>query len=574
MPRRATRLALAMTTAGALCAGFAATVATAAPAPSNPAGKSISVELAATHATGIFDASAAEIPAFDPSTDTLFVVNAESGAVDVLDLGADGTPTYRDTLSAAGQVAADGSTVDAGAVVNSVAVANGVLAVAVEAEDKVQHGWVLFYATSDLAFLGGVRAGSLPDSLAFTADGGYVVVANEGEPADDFSSDPEGTISVISVPRNVNQFSRLSQDSVRTVDFRQFDEGTPLPEGVRVFGPDVATPDGHADAGYIARNLEPEYVTIDATGRTAYVSVQEANAIAVVDIKSASLTDLWALELTDWSVDGTLDVSDRDGGINRQHWPVSGVPMPDGIATYRWRGQDLVVTANEGDAREWGDYVDSDRLKDDDFVLCAEEFPNADELKADENMGRLNVLFDLGFDAERGCYSELFALGSRGFSIYTADGERLFDSFGQFEEIIEGLIDAGELPRDAFNSNHSEGPSFDKRSDDKGVEPEAVAIGEIQGRTYAFIGLERIGGVMIYDVTDPRNAFYVDYVNNRDFTAVYDEDGGDWQAAGDLGAEGIVFVPASKSPTGTALLVVANEVSGTTSVFEVTPTRR
>lgn len=571
--RSALRLSLAATAVGALCATtlFAA-AATAAPA-ANPSGKSISVTLAGTHATGIFDASAAEIPAFDATTDTLFVVNAESGAVDVLDLGADGVPVHRDTLSVAGSRAADGSTVDEGAVVNSVAVSGGILAVAVEAEDKVQHGWVLFYATNDLAYLGGVRVGSLPDSLAFTPNGAYVVVANEGEPADDFSSDPEGTISVISVPKNRNQFGRLDQSSVRTVDFRAYDEGTPLPDGVRVFGPDVAVPEGHETVGYTARNLEPEYVTIDATGRTAYISVQEANAIAVVDIKSASLTDLWALELTDWSVDGKLDASDRDSGINLRNWPVHGVPMPDGIATYRFRGQDLVVTANEGDAREWGDFADVRRAGHKSITLCEDAFPNAAELKDNANLGRLNIITDLGYNAEGACYNELYAFGSRSFSIYTADGERLFDSAGQFEAKIAELIDAGELPAEAFNSNHSEGPSFDKRSDDKGVEPEAVAIGAIQGRTYAFIGLERIGGVMIYDITDPRAAFYVDYVNNRDFSVAYDEDGGDWAAAGDLGAEGLVFVPANQSPTGEALLVVANEVSGTTSVFEVTPTR-
>ncbi|KAB7745801.1 alkaline phosphatase [Nostocoides sp. F2B08] len=553
--------------ATAVCASSLLGGASALASPSNP---SIELSLAGTYATGVFDASAAEIPAFDVSTDALFVVNAQSGQVDVLDLGSDGVPSYRESLVAAGRLAADGSAVDAGAVVNSVAVSDGLLAVAVEAGDKVQRGWVLFFAADGLGYLGGVRAGSLPDAVALAPNGGYAVVANEGEPADDFGSDPEGSISVISLPRSLQQFSRLTQDSVRTVDFRAYDSGMPLPDGVRVFGPDVPVPDGQEPAGRIARNLEPEYVTIDATGRTAYMSIQEANAVAVVDIRSATLTDLWALELTDWSTDGVLDPSDRDGGITLGNWPVFGVRMPDGLATYRFRGEDLVVSANEGDSREWGDFVDTERAGD--LELCDGVFPS--DIQANANLGRLDVLTDLGLDEVAGCYSELYALGGRSFSIHTASGEQVFDSAGLFEETVADLISAGELPEEAFNAGHDEQPSFESRSDAKGVEPEGVTIGSIQGRTYAFVGLERIGGVMVFDITDPTRSSFVDYVNNRDFTVDFDGDEtDDWKAAGDLGAEGLEFIAKSDSPTGRPLLVVANEVSGTTSVFEITATR-
>ncbi|MDO5676841.1 MAG: choice-of-anchor I family protein [Propionibacteriaceae bacterium] len=551
--------------AATACTALLATAGVAAAAPAEPA---LSLTPVGTNATGIFDASAAEIPAFDPSTNQLFVVNAQSGAVDVMTLDVSGAPTYSSTLSAEGRTAADGSTVVEGAVVNSVSVARGVLAVAVQHADKVQHGWTLFFRTSDLGYLGGVRVGSLPDGLKFSPNGKYVVVANEGEPADDFSTDPEGTISVISAPSNANQYQRLSQASVRTVDFRAFDEGTPLPEGVRVYGPDVKVPEGHEKAGRIARNLEPEYVTITADGNTAFVSLQEANSIAVVDLKSATLSNIWALGYVDWSVDGKLDASDRDDAINMQHWPVKGVLMPDGIATYKHRGTNLIVTANEGDAREWGDFVDGDRLSKKQFVLCDAEFPNAKDLKKNENLGRYNVISDLGFDAERGCYSELYSYGGRGFSIFTADGERLFNSGDMVEQAIYDLVQAGELPESAFNANHNNQHSGDTRSDDKGAEPEDVQIGAIQGRTYAFLGLERIGGVMVFDITDPTAPTYVTYANNRDFSVVY-EDMPEAAAAGDLGSEGMVFIPASESPSKTPLLVVANEVSGTTTVWEI-----
>ncbi|SJN16634.1 Alkaline phosphatase [Micrococcus lylae] len=574
-------------TATALSAAVLAPATTAAPAPhsaaaqkghhagnhgkghgqkANPSGKTVELSPAGTHETGVFDASAAEIPAFDASTDRLFVVNAENGAVDVLDVDGAAAPTYSSTLEMAGVAAADGSVIPAGSTVNSVAVHGGIMAVSVEAPEKTDLGWVAFFQTSTLAPLGAVRVGALPDSVAFS--GGYAVVANEGEPADDFSVDPEGSISVITVPRNAQQFSRLSQDSVRTVDFRAFDEGTKLPEGVRVFGPDVQTPAGQPDAGYIARNLEPEYVTIDPTGRTAYVSVQEANAVAAVDLKSASLKDFWALQLTDWSTEGKFDASNRDSGIELRHWPVLGVPMPDGIDVYHHRGQDLILTANEGDSREWGDYVDTERVKD--LTLCEAEYPNAAELQKNENLGRLNVLTDLGWDAERECIAQLHTLGGRGFSVYTADGERLFDSAGLVEQTIADLIAAGELPVEAFNANNDETPSFDSRSDDKGPEPESVVVGKVQGRTYAFLGLERIGGVMVFDITDPTAATFVDYVNERN----WDAEEGDEANYGDMGAEGLEFVPASESPSGVALLIVANEVSGSTTVYEVNPTRK
>ncbi|MCV7624238.1 choice-of-anchor I family protein [Micrococcus luteus] len=538
-------------------------------APATKAGKTVELSLCGTHETGVFEAIAAEIPAFDAVSGRLFVVNAQRGAVDIMRLGADAAPVAQRTLSTEGLRTADGSVTDKGATVNSVAVSGGVMAGAVEAAEKTDHGWVVFFdTTTTLRYLGGVRVGALPDSLAFSPNGAYVVVANEGEPADDFSVDPEGTISVVSVPKNAQQFSRLTQDAVRTVDFRAYDAGTPLPAGVRVSGPDVAVPAGHEPAGRVARNLEPEYVSIDPTGRTAYVSVQEANAVAVVDLKSATLTDLWALTPTDWSTEGVLDVSDKDGGIELHHWPVYGLPMPDGIDTYRWHGQDLIVTANEGDGREWGDYSDSERVSD--LDLCAAEFPDAQALQKKGALGRLKVLTDLGDASVRGCHSSLTTLGGRSFSIYSADGTRLFDSAGMIEEQIARMVGAGELPQWAFNADNDATPSGDSRSDDKGPEPESVVVGTIQGRTYAFVGLERVGGVMVFDISDPRNATYVDYVNDRDWDAAGDDAA---VGLGDMGAEGLAFVPAHESPSGSALLIVANEVSGSTTVYEVEPTK-
>ncbi|GAA1463959.1 hypothetical protein NE857_01430 [Nocardiopsis exhalans] len=154
--------------------------------------------------------------------------------------------------------------------------------------------------------------------------------------------------------------------------------------------------------------------------------------------------------------------------------------------------------------------------------------------------------------------SAVLAFGGRSFSIFTTDGEQLFDSGSDF-----GRITAEAAP-EYFNSNHR-GNSFDTRSDDKGPEPEDVVLGQVEGRTYAFIGLERVGGVMVYDVTDPHDMTFTRYLDNRDFSAAPDT-----REAGDLGAEGLIFIDGEDSPVpGVPALVMANEVSGTTTLFRV-----
>lgn len=525
--------------------------------------------LEGSYETRQFDESAAEIVSFDPVSQRLFVVNAQKGAIDILSASDPTNPEYLETLTAAGVEAADGSVVPEGAVVNSVKVHGDWIAVATEAPDKTDHGWALFY-TTDGAYLGGVRVGSLPDMINVSADGSVVVVANEGEPADDFSSDPEGSVSVIDVADPAD----LTQDDVRTARFTAYDEGTELPEGVRVFGPDVDVPEGHEAAGRVARNLEPEYVVIDDAGEFGYAALQEANAIATIDLASAEVVDLWAIPLKDWSLpENVADFSDRDGedgegAINLRNAPVHGMAMPDGMATYTVDGEQLLVTANEGDAREFGDYVEPVRIKDDDYVLCEDVFGGPEgvaELKLDENLGRQNASIASGLREGEDCYERIDVFGGRGFSILSTDGEVVFDSGGMVEQAIVDLIDAGELPEHAFNANNDETPSFDVRSDDKGPEPEFVSIGQIGPHTFAFLGLERIGGVMAFDVTDPTDVRYVDYLNHRNWDI--EVDGEYVEGMGDLGAEGLEFVPAGDSPNGSPLIIAANEVSGSTTIF-------
>lgn len=315
---------------------------------------------------------------------------------------------------------------------------------------------------------------------------------------------------------------------------------------MRIFGPEVNT------EYPISANLEPEYVAIDGTA--AYMTLQENNAVAVVDVASARVTDIWPLGFKDHSQQGLgLDPSDRDDAVAIASQPVLGVYQPDGISTYTAGDRTYLVTANEGDAREWGDYVEGARVED--LPPVCEGSPAAG-LTGEADLGRLNITLENGLREDGSCYEQLYAFGGRSFSIWTTDGELVFDSGDEFERVI-----ADALP-EHFNSNHSES-NFDGRSDDKGPEPENLTLGQVGDRTYAFIGFERVGGVIVYDITDPRAPTFVSYTNERDFSVSAEEEidaGADpadvLRRAGDLGPEGLTFVESGESPTGEPLVIV------------------
>lgn len=497
-----------------------------------------------TYETGQFDESAAEIVAHDPSTQQLFVVNAEKGAIDVLDIADPTTPTLTTTLFAAGGD------------VNSVDVHDGVLAVAVEAPVAQDPGTVEFYGTHALDLLSTVPVGAMPDMLTFTPDGSKVVVANEGEPdhyCDDGEGDPEGSVSIIDVSAG------STSATVATAGFGSFNDDLEelRAEGIRIFGPNAT----------VAQDLEPEYVAVDAESTTAWVSLQENNAFAIVDLDSATVADVVPLGYKDHSTPGNgLDASNRDDAINIASWPVMGAYMPDGIDAYEHGRSTYLVTANEGDARDYDCYSEEERIGD--LDLDPTVFPNAAELQEDQNLGRLQTSLayyrtDLGRDGDEyndvtAPATELFSYGARSFSIFDAAGDLVFDSGDDFEQITAGLIP------DEFNSNNDENGSFDARSDDKGPEPEGIEVAHVYSKTYAFIGLERVGGIMVYDITNPHNPKFVQYVTSRDFA-------GDAEAgtAGDLGPEGLTYIAPADSPTGDPLLAVGNEVSGTTTIFRI-----
>ena len=529
--------------ARAVCAGMLASSMLAVAAP---AASPFQVKLTplGSYASGLFDEAAAEIVAHDARTQRLFVVNAASGLIDVLDVRDPARPTFMFNVSLGGTV-------------NSVAAHQGLIAAAVENVDRTAPGRVAFF-TADGQVLAEVDVGAQPDMLVFSPDGKRVLVANEGEPSDDYQIDPEGSVSIIDVPANPRL---LRPQHVRTARFDGFEQGD-LEPAVRVFGP----------AGSVAQNLEPEYITVAGDGRTAWVALQEANAIAILDIEAAEFRAIKPLGFKDHMVPGNeLDVSDRDGAIRIGNWPVKGMYQPDAIASYQREGQTFIVTANEGDSRDWSGYSEVSRLRSLPKPLC-EDGPQIQAFLADNpygigtiaqlrdnaNLGRLNVTTATGLREDGSCFEEIHAFGARSFSIWNANLEQVFDSGGDFERQIASVAPA------TFNANHTAN-EFDARSDDKGPEPEALAVAPLFGRIYAFIGLERVGGIMVYDVTNPKAPAFVQYLNYRDFGAAP----GTVEAL-DLGPEGIRVIAPEVSPLpGVPLLVVANEVSGTTTLFRI-----
>ncbi len=273
-------------------------------------------------------------------------------------------------------------------------------------------------------------------------------------------------------------------------------------------------------------------------------------------LAGAGVTDDNNLGIISFLNNNGFDASNEDEGINISQRPTLGMLQPDAIATFMHEGQPYVITANEGDAREYedADYVEEERIAD--LSLDADEFPNAADLQQESNLGRLKATIEDGDIDNDGDYDRLFSYGARSFSIFDQFGNLVYDSGDDFERIT-----AQALP-EHFNSNNDDNDSFDSRSDDKGPEPEALAVFEAGGKRYALIGLERISGIMLYDISDPRAPEYISFTTNRNFGVPAES-----SEAGDLGVEDIRYVTAADSPNGQPLIITANEVSGTISIF-------
>lgn len=489
----------------------------------------IKLEMVGRHESGIFDGAAAEIVAYHPASRTAFLVNGSTPSVDKVTFTADGDGLR---LAASGELA-----LAANESPTSVAVHGDLVAVAVHDPDLPGNpGKVLFFSAAGQR-LKEVAAGFLPDMVTFTPDGRYVLTADEGEPTKELN--PEGSVTVIDLSGGV------AKAAARIANFRKFDAAAMKAKGVRVFPGQT-----------FAMDVEPEYLTVAADSKTAWVTLQEANAIATLDIETASITGIFPLGVKDHSKpENALDLSDKDG-VNIRPYPVYGLYMPDTIASVSHGGTTYLLTANEGDARD-------EELKFEEAKIAPAALSNSDR----KAMARIRLSGIDGDSNGDGLIDRIHTYGARSFSVWSTGGKQVYDSGSDFERITAQVLG------NDFNASNDE-PGGDDRSPKKGPEPEGIAVGKVGDRTYAFIGLERVGGIMVYDVTNPLKPVHMTYQVDRNFSGTLDyENPADLAKAGDLGPEGLAFVAAGDSPLGAPLLLVANEVSGTLTVYRVDVSR-
>lgn len=451
-------------------------------------------------------ATAAEISAYDPSTKKLFVVSNDGGAkVEVVDLSTYPTVTKVKTL-----------TYPNNAGINSVAVSNGLLAVALDGADKQGNGDVVIIKTSTLEEVKKVAVGAMPDMVTFTPDGNYILTANEGEPNDTYTLDPVGSISVINVKDNY---------SVKTTDFSSFEsqKAALVANGLRIYGLNAS----------FAKDIEPEYITVASDSKKAYVTLQENNAVAEIDVVAGTITKIMPLGTRDISLaENAFDVSDKDGKKELKTWPIKAFYLPDAISYFTAGNTAYLALANEGDTRAYSAFNEESRVKD--LTLDPTKFPTASLLKQDANLGRLTVTKFFGDTDGDGDFDELYATGGRSVSIINVATGQLVANIGK--DLEQRVIDAGKYD--------------DDRSDNKGVEVEAVTVAQVNGQTLAFIGMERVDQIAIYDVSNPASPKFVQLFSTGD------------------APEGVLFVKPKDSPNGRSLLIVSSEDDGQVKFYQ------
>lgn len=495
------------------------------------ASNSLSLNLIGSFSNGVSGSNSAEIVAHDPGSQRLFIANSIGAKLDIVDFANPATPS----LLVSVPITTYGN-------INSVAVKNGIVAAAIENGTNPQDsGKVVFFNTNGV-FLKEVKVGMMPDMITFNHAGTKVITANEGEPNAAYTIDPDGSVSIIDISGGI---AALTQTNVSHVTFTVYNgqETTLRAQGIRIFGLNANS----------AKDFEPEYVTVSPDDSKAWVSLQENNALVEINLANNGINYIKALGSKNHALlNNGFDASNVTRGVNISNFPVKGFYLPDAIASYTVGGNSYIISANEGDARAYSGFTEEKRVAQ--LTLDPAKFPNGNELKNNYTLGRLTITDKSGDIDNDGDIDTIYAYGSRSFSIWDAsNGNLVYDSKDDLE-----LITSTNSFSVLFNVSNTNSTRKD-RSDDKGPEPEGVTIGTIGSNIYAFIALERIGGVMVYDVTNPATPIFVTYVNNRSLPS----------NGPDRGSEGIIFIPQSQSPNGQYIVIAANEVSSTLTFWGI-----
>lgn len=479
--------------------------------------------------------NSAEIVAHDPSTQRLYIANSIAGKLDILNFSNPANPTLITSINV---LAAYGN-------INSVAVYDSVVAMAIESSVSPQDSGKVVFLNYNGAFIKQVKVGAMPDMITFNHAGTKVVTACEGEPNTAYTNDPDGSVCIVDISGGV---ANVTQANVTFVTFTAYNgqEASLRAMGIRIYGV----------SGVASKDFEPEYVTISDNDSVCWVTLQENNALVKINMMNNTITSLVPLGFKNYMTgNNALDPSDQTTGIGLIQAPVYGMYQPDAISHYTVNNQMYLLTANEGDSRAYTGLNEESRISA--MTLDPVAFPYATQMKQNVFLGRLNATNKMGDTDNDGDFDQIYVYGARSFSIWNGTtGAQVYDSGDQLERVTSTHPTYSNL----FNMSNGTGAGVTKnRSDDKGPEPEGTAVGNINGNQYAFIALERIGGVMMYNVTNPLAPTYTGYYNHRTPT------GGP-----DRGAEGIIYIPDSLSPNGNAIVIAANEVSSTLSIFQVT----
>ena len=556
----------------ALGLGLALQLGTAASAQGVPTGgyengtAALNLTQIARYSAGQYnvDGGVMEIVAYNQATEWAYAINGQSGKLAAIPLAGLTAGAHVEALTGTeidvkALVEAEDSTFQYGDM-TSVAISpdSTTLAAALQAQDSNDAGRVALFTCEEdgsLTLEALVETGAQPDMVTFAGDS-VVLTADEGEPREGYGeniADPKGSVTVVDVE---------AQEST-VVDFSAFDS-----QRDQLAEDGIVLKKGSAPSV----DLEPEYIAV--SGGKAYVTLQENNAIAVLDIESQAFEGVYSAGFEDHSTTA-IDLDKKDDAYDPQTYEsLLGIRMPDGIAAFTVEGATYLVTANEGDAREWGDEDQGTfYLSEDERDFGEEGVTSPTGAITAENSGLEGKVvffktedFD-GLDPEKD-----YVFGGRSFTVFqaTENGlEEVFTSGDDFEALTAQYVP------EYFNASN-DNAVLDDRSGKKGPEAESVTVGTVDGKTYAFVALERTGGVMAYDVTDPEAITFVNYVNTRDFGTTVEgseeyEDGelDKWVTGGDVAPEGLLFLDAASSPNGEPLLLAASEVSGTVAVYQL-----
>ncbi|MGL4598016.1 MAG: choice-of-anchor I family protein, partial [Bacteroidia bacterium] len=492
------------------------------------------LDLQTSFSNGSSATNSAEIVVHDPSTQRLYIANSIGAKLDILNFANPAAPVLISSIP----VSTYGN-------INSVAVLDSVVAMAIENATNPQDSGKIVFLNYNGVFIKEVKVGAMPDMIAFNHAGTKVYTACEGEPNAAYTNDPDGSVVMVDISGGV---ANVTQANVTFITFTSFNgqENTLRAQGIRIYGP----------AATASKDFEPEYITISDNDQKAWVTLQENNAIAEINLLTNTVVQIRPLGYKDYSSgNNALDASDQTAGISISNFPVKGMYMPDALSQFTIGNQVYLITANEGDARAYTGLNEEARVSA--LPLDATVFPYGAYMKSNLFLGRLNATNKLGDTDNDGDFDEIYTYGSRSFSIWNATtGVLVFDSGDQLEQMTSTHPTFAAM----FNASNSTSAATKNRSDDKGPEPEGTAVGKINGENYAFVALERIGGVVIYNISNPASPVFVGYYNNRAVAT----------NGPDRGSEGIIFIPDSLSPNGHAQIILANETSSTLTIFQIT----